>query len=82
MLNSRTSQLRVQATHPHSAFRRWRARWSVQPARHDAGMSTAEYAVATVAACAFAVVLYEVVTSAPVSAAMQGLVERALGSAF
>lgn len=45
-------------------------------------MSTAEYAVATVAACAFAVVLYEVVTSAPVSAAMQGLVERALSSAF
>ena len=30
--------------------------------RGDAGMSTAEYAVGTVAACAFAAVLYRVVT--------------------
>lgn len=44
----------------------------------DAGMSTAEYAMATLAACAFAAVLYQVVTSAPVASALQKLVERAL----
>lgn len=82
MLKSRLSQSTARVPHPHSASRRWRSRWSVRPGRRDAGMSTAEYAVATVAACAFAVVLHGVVTSAPVSAAMQGLVERALGSAF
>ncbi|MCK1795133.1 DUF4244 domain-containing protein [Streptomyces sp. XM4193] len=47
----------------------------------DAGMSTAEYAVATLAACAFAAVLYKVLTSSPVTAALQGLIERAFSSA-
>ncbi|WP_311619601.1 DUF4244 domain-containing protein [Streptomyces sp. DSM 41886] len=41
-------------------------------------MSTAEYAVGTIAAAALAVVLYQVVTSGAVSDALQGLVERAL----
>lgn len=41
-------------------------------------MSTAEYAVGTIAAAAFAAVLYKVVTSGQVSAALQRLVERAL----
>ena len=44
----------------------------------DAGMSTAEYAVGTIAACGFAAVLYKVVTSGSVSAEMQQLIERAL----
>ncbi|HZG02913.1 MAG TPA: DUF4244 domain-containing protein [Streptomyces sp.] len=44
----------------------------------QAGMSTAEYAVGTIAAAGFAAVLYKIVTSGPVSAAMQGLIERAL----
>lgn len=48
----------------------------------DAGMSTAEYAVGTIAACAFAAVLHQVVTSGPVSEAMQQLVERALDATF
>lgn len=48
----------------------------------DAGMSTAEYAVGTIAACAFAAVLYKVVTSGPVSEALQQLVERALDATF
>lgn len=45
-------------------------------------MSTAEYAVGTLAACGFAAVLYKVVTSGPVVQAMQGLIQRALGGAF
>jgi len=44
----------------------------------DAGMSTAEYAVGTIAACGFAAVLYKVVTSGSVSAELQQLIERAL----
>ena len=44
----------------------------------DAGMTTAEYAVGTVAACGFAALLYKVVTSGAVSSALNALVTRAL----
>ena len=44
----------------------------------DAGMSTAEYAVGTVAAVAFAVVLYKIVRSSAVSAALSSIVQHAL----
>ncbi|WP_063857082.1 MULTISPECIES: DUF4244 domain-containing protein [unclassified Kitasatospora] len=47
-------------------------------ARADAGMTTAEYAVGTVAACAFAALLYKVVTSGVVSGALSELLNRAL----
>ena len=47
-------------------------------ARGDAGMVTSEYAMGIVAAVAFAVVLYKVVTSGQVSAELQGIVKRAL----
>src|SRR5690606_16789920 len=45
----------------------------------DAGMNTAEYAVGTLAAVAFAGILLAVLTSDPVRAALQAIVERALG---
>ncbi|MGW7517028.1 DUF4244 domain-containing protein [Streptomyces sp. NPDC054796] len=45
-------------------------------------MSTAEYAVGTIATCGFAAVLYKVVTSGAVSAQMQQLIERALSAQF
>jgi hypothetical protein len=44
----------------------------------DAGMSTAEYAVGTVAAVAFAAVLYKIVRSDAVSAALTAIVNKAL----
>jgi Protein of unknown function (DUF4244) len=44
----------------------------------DRGMSTAEYAVGTVAAVAFAVVLYKVVRSPAVSSALTSIVNSAL----
>ena len=50
----------------------------VRAARKDAGMATAEYAMGLVAAVAFAVVLYKVVTSGAVSAELQSIVKRAL----
>ena len=44
----------------------------------DEGMTTAEYAVGTVAACAFAGVLLKVVTSHDVLALLTSVVTRAL----
>ncbi len=44
----------------------------------DSGMSTAEYAVGTIAAAAFAAVLYTVVTGSSVVSALGALVSRAL----
>ncbi|MFG3338491.1 DUF4244 domain-containing protein [Glycomyces sp. NPDC048151] len=46
--------------------------------RGDSGMSTAEYAVGTLAAVAFAGVLLKVLTSGPVQTALSDLIERAL----
>jgi hypothetical protein len=57
---------------------RWRARWRQLRATAEAGMSTAEYAVGTVAACAFAAVLYQVVTGDSIVSALDALVDRAL----
>lgn len=47
-------------------------------ARRDAGMVTSEYAMGIVAAVAFAVVLYKVVTSGQVSEELQAIVKQAL----
>jgi hypothetical protein len=44
----------------------------------DAGMNTAEYAVGTVAAVAFAGILLKVVTSAPVQGALSAIITKAL----
>jgi Protein of unknown function (DUF4244) len=43
----------------------------------DEGMSTAEYAVGTVAACAFAGLLFKIVTSDEVAALLRGVIGRA-----
>lgn len=48
--------------------------------RGDGGMTTAEYAIGTVAAAAFAGLLYTVVTSDSVTAALTSLIERAMES--
>jgi len=42
------------------------------------GMSTAEYAIGTIAAAAFGAVLYTVVTGDSIVSALTGIVERAL----
>ena len=64
-----------------STLRRWwGARWRRLRATAEAGMSTAEYAVGTVAACAFAAVLYRVVTGDSVVDGLTDLVDRALAT--
>jgi hypothetical protein len=50
--------------------------------RSDSGMSTAEYAVGTIAAAALAAVLYVVVTGQSVTAGLSALVNRALAVHF
>jgi hypothetical protein len=56
---------------------RLRARLVGEP---EAGMSTAEYAVGTIAACAFAAVLYKVVTGGSIVTALGDLVASALAT--
>lgn len=46
--------------------------------RRDAGMTTAEYAVGTLAAVAFAAILLKVLTSASVQKALTDVIEKAL----
>jgi uncharacterized protein DUF4244 len=46
----------------------------------EAGMTTAEYAVGTVAACGFAGVLYKLLTSGTVVGLLTGIVTRALST--
>ncbi|MEU6629010.1 DUF4244 domain-containing protein [Streptomyces parvus] len=61
---------------------KWSAWWAGRLGRSDRGMTTSEYAVGTIAACAFAAVLYKVVNSGPVLSALQSLVEDALDAKF
>ena len=49
--------------------------------RDEQGTTTAEYAIGTLAACAFAAVLYKILTGGSVAAALGGLIHRALGVA-
>ena len=48
----------------------------------DDGMTTAEYAIGTIAAAALAAVLYTVVTGDSVVSAITGLIDRALSVRF
>jgi hypothetical protein len=50
----------------------------IKATANDLGMTTAEYAVGTVAAVAFAAVLYKVVRSPAVSSALSSIVQSAL----
>ncbi|WP_308427676.1 DUF4244 domain-containing protein [Streptomyces albospinus] len=45
-------------------------------------MSTAEYAVGTLAACAFAAVLYKILTSGQVMSMLRSVIQRALDAPF
>ncbi len=54
----------------------------VGAARRDEGMTTAEYAIGTVAACGFAGVLVKLLTSSKVSGMLSKIVERALDAGF
>lgn len=46
--------------------------------RADAGMSTAEYAVGTVAACGFGAILVKILTSQSIVKLLESLISKAL----
>ncbi|GAB3110351.1 hypothetical protein GCM10027055_09540 [Janibacter alkaliphilus] len=54
-------------------------RWAQLKRAGEAGMTTAEYAVGTLAACTFAIVLLAVVKSGQVKSGLAGVVLEALG---
>ncbi|QHC16998.1 DUF4244 domain-containing protein [Streptomyces sp. GF20] len=62
--------------------RRHRRRTTRARTRRDAGMATSEYAMALLAAVAFAGVLYKIVTGDAVASALQSAVEKALDAPF
>ena len=49
-------------------------------ATDDEGMSTAEYAIGTVAAAAFGALLYTVVTGDSITSALRGIISKALST--
>ncbi len=51
-------------------------------AQQDIGMTTAEYAVGTVAACGFGGVLYKILTSDSILKLVESLVVKALHTLF
>jgi hypothetical protein len=50
--------------------------------RSDSGMTTAEYAVGTVAACGFGGILYKLLTSDSVVKMLKDIIKRALTMSF
>ena len=64
-------------THPHRPTTSWSSRLQA-----DDGMSTVEYAIGTIAAAAFAAVLYAVVSGDSIVSALTALVQRALTATF
>jgi hypothetical protein len=53
-----------------------------QRLRADSGMTTAEYAVGTVAACGFGGILYKILTSDDVRGMLKDILKRALSMPF
>jgi hypothetical protein len=64
------------------AVRRHRKLTARATSRHgpQAGTTTAEYAIGTLAACGFAAILYKIVTGGWVASLLSGIVHKALGA--
>ncbi|WP_433513419.1 DUF4244 domain-containing protein [Nonomuraea sp. CA-143628] len=73
----------TKAASPAVRHHGWLAdRWARCSGRHrERGMSTAEYAVGTIAACAFAALLFKVVNSPEVHEMLSKLIDKALNTA-
>lgn len=57
---------------------RWRTVWQQLRHHRESGMSTAEYAVGTIAACAFAAVLLAILKSGAVKGVVTSVITTAL----
>ena len=68
--------------HDHADTAATAASGANRPLDDDAGMSTVEYAIGTIAAAAFAAVLYTVVSGDSIVTALTSLIQRALTAGF
>ncbi|MFC9874213.1 DUF4244 domain-containing protein [Nocardia salmonicida] len=66
-------------TFVHAVYRGARTRFT-RLLLDDDGMSTAEYAIGTIAAAAFGAVLYGVVTGDSIVNALTGIIDKALNT--
>ncbi|QCB49213.1 DUF4244 domain-containing protein [Rhodococcus sp. PAMC28707] len=64
----------------HRMIREFQTRLILAAAEDD-GMSTAEYAIGTIAAAAFGAILYTVVTGDSIVSSLTGIIDRALKTA-
>lgn len=71
----------AQGAHARAAPAGWRARWAALRRTREAGMATAEYAIGTLAAVAFAGMLLLIMRSDRVRSLLTGIVEQALSVA-
>ncbi|MGC4933435.1 DUF4244 domain-containing protein [Gordonia sp. DT30] len=62
------------------SVRDWLTVQSVRLVTDDEGMSTAEYAIGTIAAAAFGAILYTVVTGNDIVSALTGIINKALNT--
>ena len=69
-------------TIPGTARQRWTEirEFTIRLAVEEEGMSTAEYAIGTIAAAAFGALLYTVVTGDSVLSALTGIIGKALST--
>ena len=67
---------------PTTAVRHVSARLAAATADAEAGMATAEYAVATVAACGFGGILFKVITSPEVLGLLRDVISAAFKLSF
>lgn len=82
-MKDKLEQLARTARHRVVALLLWIVDRLLGPLRgrpREAGMTTAEYAVGTIAAAAFAAILYQVVTGDSIITALGDLISRALSS--
>ncbi|MEP9391899.1 DUF4244 domain-containing protein [Gordonia sp. VNK1] len=68
---------------PHRRYRQtrdWITGQTLRLISEDDAMSTAEYAIGTVAAAAFGAILYTVVTGGDIVSALTGIINKALST--
>jgi Protein of unknown function (DUF4244) len=79
-LGSHQEPTAAQTFRRSNMIQKFRARLGRLAHQLDAGMTTAEYAVGTVAAVGFALVLYKIVRSPAVASALTALIRSALSA--
>ncbi|NDK88871.1 DUF4244 domain-containing protein [Gordonia desulfuricans] len=64
----------------YRSARTWLDEQALRLLTDESGMSTAEYAIGTIAAAAFGAILYTVVTGGDIVSALTGIIDKALNT--